>query len=242
MRWQQAKQGIPDMPQASSGSIPGSPPCWTCLESIQKKVPRMHLNETFDPPQLVLFIHKKQRVLLQAPFRCPSSSFLTRRFHLECGCGLQGLSCPGYVLAVSFLKWFDRIPPFTLSMKNQVQGKDATEGNMDAISGNLSCSQRCSLLVSVCFKRPLGQSVLQLDGYPCPRLPPVGCQMTFQQGFAFQLPLQWKFEHNPFRFCVQKIGVEDPTDRGLCQRTHYKDLFLQFIKQLRANEIFLQCS
>ncbi|XP_056157043.1 uncharacterized protein LOC130131390 [Lampris incognitus] len=55
------------VPPASSGSTPGSPPSWTCLENPQRKAPRRHPNQMPEPPHLAPFDAKEQRLYSALP-------------------------------------------------------------------------------------------------------------------------------------------------------------------------------
>lgn len=52
------------IPPATSGSTPGSPPCWAVLENLQWKVPRMHPNQVPEPPRVASFSFPRMSKLL----------------------------------------------------------------------------------------------------------------------------------------------------------------------------------
>lgn len=83
-RWQQAKLVVPNVPvtsntfqdllgehkafpghmryiipPSSSGSTPGSVPCWTCLEELQREANRWHPDPMPEPPTLAPFVKEQ---------------------------------------------------------------------------------------------------------------------------------------------------------------------------------------
>ncbi len=63
------------IPPACSGSAPGSPTSWTCLENLQRKAPRRHPDQMPEPPQLAPFnakerwLYSKLRISAQIQIR-----------------------------------------------------------------------------------------------------------------------------------------------------------------------------
>lgn len=55
------------IPPASSGTAPGSPPCWSYLENLQRGTPRGHPDQISEPPQLSPLEVKEQRLYSELP-------------------------------------------------------------------------------------------------------------------------------------------------------------------------------
>lgn len=55
------------IPPASSGTAPGSPPCWSYLENLQRGAPRGHPDQISEPPQLSPLEVKEQRLYSELP-------------------------------------------------------------------------------------------------------------------------------------------------------------------------------